>query len=86
MKRIEPRELVRTVSSKYAIFQGGDEIGREVVTRSDYNDNSVQYQSEVALKYTAYFTGFLRLYSQPASILDEKRLIQSHSFSKVFFS
>jgi hypothetical protein len=51
MKRIEPRELVRTVSSKYAIFQGGDEIGSEVVTRNDYNDNSVQYQSEVVVKY-----------------------------------
>jgi len=51
MKRIEERELVRTVTLTFAVYQAGEKIGTEEVTRSDYNDNTVQFRSDVAVVY-----------------------------------
>jgi hypothetical protein len=51
MKTVEPRALVRAVTSKYVIYQGGTEVGSEIVTRSDFNDNSIQYQSKITMQF-----------------------------------
>lgn len=56
MKQDEPRELIRTVSSSYAITQTGKQIGSETVTRSDYNDNSVTYKAKVLMSPTETVT------------------------------
>lgn len=50
MKKVLPREVVRTVESSYDVYKGEDSIGSEKVTRYDYNDNSVQFRSEVELE------------------------------------
>ena len=49
MKRIEPRELVRTTESKYTVLQAGAEIGWEKISRDEYNDNTVEYRSDISL-------------------------------------
>jgi molybdopterin converting factor small subunit len=46
MKPVERREIVRTVESRYAIYQGDEEVGSETALRNDFNDNSVQFLSE----------------------------------------
>jgi hypothetical protein len=51
MKTIEERRLVRTVQWKYDVLQAGEPIGSEAVTRSDYSDNSVQFESQVELAF-----------------------------------
>jgi hypothetical protein len=48
---VEPRALVRAVTSKYVIYQGDDEIGAETVTCSEFNDNSIQYQSKIEIEF-----------------------------------
>lgn len=47
--RAGPKELIRTVSSRYVITQMGKEIGSEKITRSDFNDNSIVYESDVTM-------------------------------------
>lgn len=45
MKKTEPRTLVQTVKSTYAIYQVDKEIGKESVTRSSYSDNTVEFKA-----------------------------------------
>jgi hypothetical protein len=49
-KKIQPRELTRTVTSSYGISQTDKVIGSETVIRSDYSDNSIVFLSTVTLK------------------------------------
>ena len=51
MKRIEARELVRTIESKFVVLQAGDEIGWEKVSRDEYNDNSIEFRSDISLTF-----------------------------------
>jgi hypothetical protein len=51
MKRIEPRQLVRTIESKYVVLQAGADIGWEKVSRDEYNDNTVEYRSVISLTF-----------------------------------
>jgi hypothetical protein len=51
MKRIEERQLLRTVASKYTAYQAGEPIGSETVTFNEFNDNSVEFHSESQLDY-----------------------------------
>ncbi len=50
MKRTEPRKLVYSVTSTYNIFQVDKQIGSETVTRNDYSDNTVDFQSTITLQ------------------------------------
>lgn len=52
MKTIKPRELARSVALKYRILQADQEVGSESVTREEYNDNSVEFLSEIEIQYT----------------------------------
>lgn len=52
MKATGTRELIGTVTAKYAIFQADQEIGSESVTRYDYDDNSVVFESKTEMHYT----------------------------------
>jgi hypothetical protein len=52
MKTVKPRELVRTEVLKYTIFQVDQEVGSESVTRDDYDDNSIVFQSEIEIHFT----------------------------------
>ena len=50
MKRAEPRKLVHSVTSIYNIFQVDKQIGSETVTRNDYSDNTVDFQSTITMQ------------------------------------
>jgi hypothetical protein len=50
MKRSEPRKLVYSVTSTYNIFQVDKQIGSETVTRNDYSDNTVDFESTITLQ------------------------------------
>lgn len=49
MKRVPPRELLRSVHSTYTIYQAEKEIGSEKVVRRDYSDNTVDFRSTLEM-------------------------------------
>jgi hypothetical protein len=52
MRMVKPRELVRTVVAKYTIFQVDQEVGTESVTRTDFDDNSVEFHAKIEMNFT----------------------------------
>lgn len=46
----QPRQLVRQVTDTYTITQADEEVGREKVVRSDYDDNSIQFDGEIEMR------------------------------------
>jgi hypothetical protein len=45
-----PRQLVRAETDTYVILQADQEVGRENVVRSDYDDNSIQFDAEIGMQ------------------------------------
>jgi len=49
MKRVEPRQQVRSIHSTYVIYQVDQEIGHEAVVRNVYTDNTVEFRATVEM-------------------------------------
>jgi hypothetical protein len=45
-----PRQLVRSETDTYIIMQADQEVGREKVVRSDYDDNSVLFDADIEMQ------------------------------------